>query len=117
MSLFPLFTHSIHCQEPWYSLIKTGKKRVEGRKGSLKNRSIKVNDTILFYCGPDSFLAKVEKIDQFASIEDYLKTVTLSEALPGIHSIEEGIRIYQQWSSPHEIHSLGFLALWLILDD
>lgn len=106
---------TIHCDEPWLSLIAKGVKPVEGRKGKQKYRDLKPGDKICFYCdrSEKSFVATVQKVDCFASLNDYLHSVSIEKALPGIASFEEGLHIYYQWSSVEEIAELGFVGIWI----
>ena len=46
-------------------------------------------------------------------LEEYLKTETLARALPGVNSIEEGKKIYLQWSTQDEINKLGMMGIQL----
>jgi len=105
--------HTMHCQDPWFTKIKEGIKPVEGRKGKEIFRRIKPGDTIQFTNGSESFNAKVSKVDTFSNVEEYLEKVGVEKALPGIKSIEEGLEIYYQWSTPEEIDELGFLGIWV----
>lgn len=105
--------HVMHCEEPWFSKIQSGIKPVEGRKGSVKNRLIQPGDSLLFCCDDRQFLTLVKHVDAFATVLDYLNEVSLEAALPGVSSIEEGLRIYSQWSTDEEIHRLGFLGIWV----
>lgn len=62
--------HKMECLDPWFTLIREGKKPVEGRKGKEKYRRIKPDDYIHFHLGDQNFYALVRKVDSFASIED-----------------------------------------------
>lgn len=112
------FSLTINCDDPWFSLLKRGTKPVEGRKGQKKYRDLKPGEKVLFKCAEskESFLATVVKVDCFDSLTDYLKTVTLEKALPGVVSFSEGLKIYSQWSSLEEIKTLGFVAIWIKVD-
>ncbi len=104
-------THKIHCQEPWFSLLKNGQKPVEGRKNSPLYQKIKVGDHIIFFEGSKSFEALVTGINKYNSVEEYLKSETLERALPGIASIQEGLAIYHSWNTPQDIDKYGFLGI------
>ena len=106
-----ILLHKIHCQEPWFSLIRQGKKPVEGRKASPSYKSIKVDDTIEFFGGQESFICVVEAINRYSSLEEYLRCETLERALPGVKTMDEGIRIYLQWSTREQINKHGFLGI------
>ncbi len=107
--------HTLTCENPWFTKLKNGEKRVEGRKGSEKNNAIQAGDRILFNSpdAQDSFWVQVEKVERYLSLDEYLNAVTLKEALPGVSTVEAGKAIYHQWSSPEEIAEKGFLAIWV----
>ena len=105
--------HTMHCQEPWFSFIQKGVKPVEGRKATPKHLAIQPGDIIEFFCDDRHFLAEVERIERFGSLDDYFHTVGLAKALPGILSLEEGKKIYLQWSTEQEIATFGFLGIFV----
>lgn len=84
----------IEVQEPWFSLLRSGIKKVEGKKGSPKWAYLQVGDWVRFVNNNESFIAKIVKINKYFSLEDFLTIETLERVLPGIKSIEEGKRIY-----------------------
>lgn len=110
-------TLEMYCEDPWFSLIQNKVKKVEGRKGKEKFRSLKKGDVIRFLLpnSTKSFLAKVEKVDCYSTLEEYLTEVGVEKALPGVSSYEKGLEIYLQWSSEEEIKELGFVAIWVKL--
>ena len=110
MELF-VTQHIIHCQEPWYSFIKSGVKTVEGRKAVGNYRSIKKDDIITFYNNDEKFDCNVSGVNCYSSLEEYLTTETLARTLPGIKTIDEGIKIYLQWSTKEQIAKNGFLGI------
>ena len=105
---------SIDIQEPWFSLIRDGKKKVEGRKGSPKWNNLKAGDTVSFVNNNESFLAKIIGINKYSSLEEFLTTETLSRVLPHIRTIEHGKKIYMSppinWTQ-EEIDEYGILAI------
>lgn len=111
-SNFPKIFRMI-CDEPWFSYIRQGIKPVEGRKNTPKHQKIQVGDFIDFSNKEETFLAIVTDIRLYATLEDYLNSVTFQKALPGISSFEEAINIYYQWSTPEEIRKYGFLGIFI----
>jgi len=105
----------IECSNPWFTLIKQGIKPVEGRKANSKWNSIKKGDIITFTDGKDGkFDALVTDVNPYHSpnaLQKYLEAETLARALPGITTIEEGMKIYHTWSTPEEIEETGFLGI------
>lgn len=106
---------TIHCDDPWYSYLESGEKEVEGRKGQDKYKQLKTNDIVIFKCVEEDkqFYATVLKVDVFKDLDEYLKSVTLAKALPGITTMKEARRIYYQWSTPKEIEEQGFVGIWI----
>jgi ASC-1-like (ASCH) protein len=107
--------HILLCAEPWFSKLESGLKPVEGRKGQPKYRLIKPGDKVVFCCVGQNrqFIATVSKVDSFKNLDEYLTTVTLAKALPGVETLEEGRKIYHQWSTDEEINHYGFLGIWI----
>lgn len=106
-------TFNIHCEDPWFSLIRQGIKPVEGRKNTHSYKKIEAGDKINFSNGKESFVAIVTEIRSYDSIEKYLEDVTLEKALPGIKTIEEALNIYYQWSTEEKIRQYGFLGIFV----
>ncbi len=107
--------HKLHCQEPWFSLLRDGKKPVEGRKASAAYLKIAIGDQIRFFNGDEFFDCEVVGVNHYQTIEDYLHTETLARALPGVNSLAEGIKIYLQWSTREQIAKHGFLGIQIKL--
>jgi len=55
----------IHCQEPWFSKIRSGLKKVEGRKHNNKYFQLKPGDLLEFYCDEKSFLTEVIEVKAY----------------------------------------------------
>lgn len=103
--------------EPWFTLIYSGLKLVEGRKNSPKWSKIKVGDKIKIINEEKFYYVRVMSIASYPSSawEDpllaYLQFEGLNNALPGLVSLEEGKRVYHQWSTPEEIKQYGFIGI------
>lgn len=106
---------TIDCDEPWFSLLETGEKPVEGRKGKDKYKNLRPGDKVCFQCtgSARSFIATVEKVDIFKTVIDYINKVSLKNALPGVTTLAEALAIYSQWSTDEEIQKLGFVGIWI----
>lgn len=111
----PSVSLDIHCDDPWFTYIQQGTKKVEGRKGKEIYRALKPGSVVRFHCDnpPREFLAQVDRVDSFVSLEDYLNGVGLENALPSVETMAEGKKIYLQWSSEQEIEEMGFLGIWV----
>jgi ASC-1-like (ASCH) protein len=87
--------------EPWFSLIKLGIKKVEGRlnKGDFANMNI--GDLITFTNNELGFERKcrveIKNITYYNNFQLYLENETLEKCLPGIDNIENGLNIYYKY--------------------
>ena len=89
-------THRLHCQDPWFTLIRTGKKPVEGRKNLPKFQNWSVGDLLIFDLDRQSFKTRIVGLRRYKTLEDYLCTETLQRTLPDIKTIEDGVSTYIQ---------------------
>ena len=97
--------------EPWFSHIKSGVKTIEGRKNSPTWELIVPGSVFLMTCGDQSMQVRCVNVVIWPSIRSYLEGEGLGVTLPGIQTIEEGEKIYLQWSSKEEVTKYGFKAI------
>jgi ASC-1-like (ASCH) protein len=94
-------TYTKHLSEPWFSLIKIGAKKCEGRLNKGDFSQMKKGDYILFenndFDFPRSFRCKITSIHNYTSFKKYLENETLEKCLPGIETIENGVKIYYKY--------------------
>jgi ASC-1-like (ASCH) protein len=92
--------------EPWFSLIKLGIKKVEGtlNKGDFANMN--VNDIFLFTNNELGFersiMIEIKDITYYDNFQTYLETETLERCLPGIHNIEDGLKVYYKYYTKND---------------
>lgn len=102
----------IHCQEPWFSKIRSGIKTVEGRKFNIKYSNLRCGDLLEFYCDDESFLTEVVAVKVYNSLEEYLEKEGYQNVLPGVISFEEAVNVYLKYNSPYELQIAGgFLGI------
>lgn len=104
-------THRLHCQDPWFTFIENGRKRVEGRKNLPKYQSWSPGDVIVFYLEAREFNTVIKDMRHYKNLKDYLLTEGIDKVLPGINSLQDAMAVYLQWSTPKEIERDGFLAI------
>lgn len=106
---------TIEVSSPWFEYIREGKKNVEGRKGTPRWSAIKpgMKGLIKHSLNEEYFEVECMAIRKYNDLYSYLTEETTQEVLPGINSVEEGIQIYLQWSTPEEVAQFGFLAIEL----
>lgn len=104
----------IDIDEHWYKLILSGKKKVEGKKGSPSWIDIKEGDFVYFKSGEDTSFVRIKEIRKYTTIRSYLEQEGLRHTLPGVETIQEGIDIYMNppisWTE-EEVAKYGVLAI------
>ncbi len=116
---FPFFPQIIFCLflpmsireklvcEPWFSHIKSGLKTIEGR---LKFE-IEPGDKLVIKSVDDVFEVSVTQVVDYDSFEHMLEMEGLKNVLPGVSSIQEGVRIYRQFYTLEKEQSTGVIAI------
>ena len=111
---------TIHVNEPWFSLIRDGVKKVEGRpkKGFFEN--IKEGDIILFFNidkktkRRQEVKVKVTKIAKYETFEEMLRTEGLGNVLPGERDIMRGVAVYRQWYDEQVEQQYGVVGIHVV---
>jgi ASC-1-like (ASCH) protein len=93
-------------EEPWFSLIKLRLKTVEGRLNKGDFAKMNVKDLITFTNNQLGFerriMMEIKKIEYYDNFQTYLETETLEKCLPGIHTIEDGLKVYYKYYTPKD---------------
>lgn len=107
--------------EPWYSLIKSGKKSVEGRLKKGDFADMKIGDIVTWTNDNNkSFDTKIIIINQYDTFEDYLTKEGLENTLPidEVKSIKDGVNIYRKYYTIEHEQEYGILAIHLeVIED
>ena len=103
-----------HLSEPWFSLISTGLKTVEGRINKGKFAALAIGDIITFY--NDDFnhreiSVKVTRQTPYPDFKTYLETETLARTLPGQPTIEHGLAVYYKYYTKEFESEYGIIAI------
>ena len=111
-------THIERISEPWFSLISVGLKTVEGRKNRGKFKFMKVGDIIKwtndnFY--PREIVTRITGKAEYKTFQEYLENEGLSKCLPGIPTIEDGLKVYFKYFTKEEETEFGVVAIRLEL--
>ena len=101
--------------EPWFSLIKLGLKKVEGRlnKGdfSLLNKGDILhitNNELGFIREYDLIVTSTYEYKTFA---EYLEKEKLEKCLPGIDNIEDGVKVYYKYYTKQDETKYNIIAI------
>lgn len=83
-------------QEPWFSAIKSGKKTVEPRVGSVELYKANVGKEIrISLPGKEKIMAKIVSADHYPDLESFVKKVPLKDHAPHLKTAEEALAAYR----------------------
>ena len=103
--------------EPWFSLIKLGLKKCEGRLNKGDFLKMKKGDIIKFvnndFSFERSFNVKITSIHNYDSFKIYLEKESLEKCLPGIDNIKDGTSIYYKYYKKEDENKYKIKAIRL----
>lgn len=100
-------------KKTYFDLIRDGTKDVEGRKNSPTWSWVEPGVKFTLRSGNETLEVKCVATRLYASLEEYLMKEGLARTLPGVESVEEGVKIYLQWSTEVEVKRWGIKAIQL----
>ena len=100
--------------EPWFSLIKLGIKKCEGRLNSGDFARMRDGDYITFENNNFDFRRKIRcritEIKNYPSFAAYLEAETLGKCLPGMDNMDEGLGVYYKYFKKADERTFGVRA-------
>jgi len=97
-----------------FEAIRSGKKKIETRAGSVKYQKVKSGDTLIMSCAGKEFPKKVKKVRHFKSIPALFKVYTPYEINDKTKSVAEATKVYYGYSGYKEkIAKFGLFAFEL----
>jgi len=102
-----------HVEEPWFSLIKNGKKNIEGRLNKGRFQNLMKDDIVIWNNNNNQFKTKIISIHYHKNFKTMIKQHRLKNVLPGVKTIAEGIEIYSKFYSDSDVLKYGVLAIKL----
>ena len=111
--------HNMSVNEPWFSYIKNGTKKYEGRCYRGKTLLVQKGDLIAFQRHPlqdhdnETVLKTVVKVHLFPTFEDALKTMPIGEILPGVQDVATGVLVYYKYVSKETQQTHGVCMIEL----
>ena len=104
-----------HLSEPWFSLIKLGIKKCEGRLKKGDFAEIKKGDYIKFENNELGFerkyQIKITSVHKYNTFSEYLEKEKLEKCLPGIDTIEQGVSIYYKYYKKEDEDTYKIIAI------
>ncbi|ASJ05551.1 ASCH domain-containing protein [Thermococcus barossii] len=95
-------------QEEYLRAIAEGRKRIEGRLYDEKRQAIRPGDEIVF---ENKLVCVVKDLRVYPSFREMLEREGIENVLPGVESIEEGVRVYRRFYSEEKERKYGVVAI------
>lgn len=100
-----------HLSEPWFTEINEGRKTIEGRKNKGRFANMKVGETIEWYNEDKRCCSRITNVRQYDTFKNYLLSEGLSNCLPMIENIEDGVNVYYQYYTKEDEKMYGVVAI------
>jgi ASC-1-like (ASCH) protein len=104
-------THSFAVNDPWFSLIQSGRKTVEGRLRKGKYAEIRTGDKIVFTLSHRSTCVIVEAVRHYPTFEQMITANTIENTLPGVADVTSGVAVYRKFYTAAQEKEFGALAI------
>ncbi len=90
-------TFTLNLQPTYFDLIKSGQKTVEGRIATEKFHHIQIGDSLVFINNQteEQLTCQITGFSHYRTFQEMLVSEGLSNCLPGITSLQQGIEIYE----------------------
>lgn len=98
---------SINIQEPYLSLILSGKKIVEGRLNKGKFAKIKIGDIILI----ETIDYEVVAMNNYPTFKDMIVKEGLENVIPDKKSIKDAVNVYYKFYTKQQEQEYGVVAI------
>ena len=97
-----------------FNAIRTGRKKIETRAGTVKYKAVKVGDIITLVCGKSSFEKKIKKAEHFRTIGAMLKKHKFSDIDPKAKTEKEMRTMYLSYPNYSEKIKKHGLVAWTL---
>jgi ASC-1-like (ASCH) protein len=107
-----------HISEPWFTSILFHKKTVEGRLDKDDIQKMKVGDLIIFINNDLEFerkiVVEITNINNYPTFQSYLEKEGLENCLPGVDTIENGLKVYYKYytKEDEEKYQVKAITIW-----
>ena len=106
----------MNLSQPYFDMVKNGKKTVEIRLYDEKRRKLKIGDKIKFSNNETSetFVKEIKNIKLFESFRKAIEKTRLKNCMPNISRIDDAVKIYHSFSNyKSNEKELGVIAIFL----
>ena len=111
--------YEIHVSEPWFSLLKSGKKKAEGRLNKGIFEKLNIGDIVVWFTMNKEtnekmeFSSEIIDKQRYNTFREMLENEGLENVLPdkNVESIEDGVSVYRRWYNEDMEKKFGVLAI------
>ncbi|KAJ3671525.1 hypothetical protein LUZ60_007604 [Juncus effusus] len=107
-NIYESVNFELHVQEPYFSHLKDGTKKVEGRLATGNYNKVTEGSLLLFN---KCLLLRVERITKYSSLHEMLQVEKLENVLPGVSTIQEGVAVYRKFYTEEREKANGVFAI------
>lgn len=104
--------HKMTLNTPWFDYVKTGRKIYEGR---CNKKKYSIGDKIIFSHhidhSQDEFEKTIIDVLHYKSFEEALNELSISQVLPNINTINDGVEIYKKYVSLETQKKCGIIMI------
>lgn len=89
--------HHVPTLEPYLSLIRSGKKQIEGRVFSPRYQKVKVGDLVRMYNQSAEIFCRITRICCYPTFKEMLLKEGLDKMVPNAKTVDEAVGIYRSF--------------------
>jgi ASC-1-like (ASCH) protein len=101
----------INVQNPWFTLIKQGRKTIEGRLNKGQFSRLEVGQIVMWENAGQTVKTKLVRIEKYQSFSDMLVNEGLRHTVPGKETLKDGVDVYRGFYSEAKEAEHGVLAI------
>ena len=103
--------YTITVKEPWFSFIKEGKKKIEGRLNRGLFQKINKNDIVIWMNRDQKVKVRITDKRVYKNFREMIEKEGLDKVLPSIKTIDDGVNVYRQYFSETDEINNGVVAI------
>ena len=103
---------NLHCQSPYFEMIKTGKKVIEGRLAKDKYVQLQAGDLV---CFNNELNARVVAVRKYPTFRELIVCEGVEKVLPGHGEDAHPHMVYRSFYSEEEERAHGVVAIEITL--
>lgn len=107
--------YEVRISEPWFTLLKLGIKKAEGRLNQEPFSNLKKGDKIRFknydFNMDRQYEATVDSVKTYPTFKEYIEKETIERTLPGMDSANNGEKVYRKFYKENREKEYGVVGI------